>query len=60
VSKTKSYYLSNPSEETQRLMAEWQREADSYNTLSPEQEMEEMSKDPAYLEFIESANEAPF
>jgi hypothetical protein len=29
MSKTKSYYLSNPSEETQRLMAEWQKEADS-------------------------------
>ena len=60
MSKTKSYYLSNPSEETQRLLAEMQKEMDGHNTLSPEQEMEEMAKDPAYQEFIESVNEAPF
>jgi hypothetical protein len=46
MSKTKSYYLSNPSEETQRLMAEWQKLEDEKS----EEWWEAMDKDDEFIE----------
>ena len=58
--KVKDYYLSNPSAETQRLMQEWQREADMYGDMSAEQIEAELNNDPGYQEFLDSLDEPVF
>ena len=58
--KVKDYYLGNPSAETQRLLQEWQREVDSYNTLSPEQIEAELTRDKGYQAFLDSLDEPVF
>jgi hypothetical protein len=46
MSKCKDYYLGNPSEETQRLMAEWQK----IENEKSEEWWEAMDKDDEYIE----------
>ena len=58
--KVKDYYLGSPSAETQRLMTEWQREADHYGDMSPEQIEEELNNDPGYQEFLDDLDKVPF
>ena len=58
--KVKQYYLGSPSAETQRLLQQQQREADSYNTLSPEQVEAELNKDSGYKAFLDSLDEPVF
>ena len=59
MSKINNFYLAK-GEEGQKRLDDWQKEAEQYNTLSPEQEQAELDNDPGFKQFLDELEGIPF